>query len=286
MVREMVGFSVFVLILNVGGQLTFETDAIVIAAFLPVDAIPKFSIASSLSVYLINFMIAIGSVVMPLAAARQAQANMSELRDVFLKWSKIAVGITLFCCLYLMVLGPSFLGWWVGPDFEKPAGQVLRILMAGNLLFLPVRGLCLPVLMGLGKPRLVTLTFFGISLVNLAMSVALARPLGLAGVAIGTAVPNAVFAIATLVLACRELEVPLRDYMRYVVLRPVIAAVPLVTFLLWIPTSLDVHRFGGLFAAGIAALILDGGLYWAYVFRRDHLLNPQAWFGQLRLRRP
>ena len=42
---------------------------------------------------------------------------------------------------------------------------------------------------------------------NVVLSVALARPLGLAGVALGTAIPNVLFAAAVLVMACRELGV-------------------------------------------------------------------------------
>src|SRR5882724_3667801 len=47
--------------------------------------------------------------------------------------------------------------------------------------------------MGLGKPKKATIAFVLAGLANLVLSLALARPLGLAGVALGTAIPNVAF---------------------------------------------------------------------------------------------
>src|SRR5439155_21137418 len=46
---------------------------------------------------------------------------------------------------------------------------------------LPIRGVALPILMGLGKPRLPTIGFLIAGTVNLVLSILLVRPLGLAG---------------------------------------------------------------------------------------------------------
>ena len=40
MVRQILSFSLYVLLLNAGARLCFETDALVIGAFVGVDAIP------------------------------------------------------------------------------------------------------------------------------------------------------------------------------------------------------------------------------------------------------
>src|SRR5206468_6913515 len=102
---------------------------------------------------------------------------------------------------------------------------VLQILMISSLAFLPVRGVALPILMGLGKPRTPTIAFLAAGLMNLALSIALARPLGLAGVALGTAIPNVLFALVVLVIACRELQIGVGRYFAYVVPRAALGAV-------------------------------------------------------------
>ena len=52
---------------------------------------------------------------------------------MFLKWSKVALSLSLMAGLFLIVLGPTFIGWWIDPSFEQPSGQVLQILMVSSL---------------------------------------------------------------------------------------------------------------------------------------------------------
>src|SRR5207249_360659 len=117
--------------------------------------------------------------------------------------------------LFLITLGPKFVAWWIGPEFEGPSGIVLQILMISCFVFLPVRGVALPVLMGLGKPRMPTIAFISAGVLNLVLSIVLAKPLGLAGVALGTAIPNVLFAGFVLVIACRELGIAVTGYLQY-----------------------------------------------------------------------
>jgi O-antigen/teichoic acid export membrane protein len=136
-------------------------------------------------------------------------------------------------------------------------------------VFLPVRGVSLPILMGLGKPGLPTIGFLVAGVLNLGLSILLVRPLGLAGVAIGTAIPNVLFAALVLVQACRELDTPVSHYLRYVVPRATLGALPVLALLLWFKLGLDVRGLGGLAGAG-AAMVLLFGLTWVlFVYRND-----------------
>ena len=268
-VRQIFSFSLFVLVLNAGARLSFETDAMVIGAFMDVGQIPHFTIANSFIIYLMEFVVAIAAVVMPTATHLQTQGKIAELREIFLKWSKIALSLTVLAGLFLLVLGPRFIAWWVGSEFEHSAGEVLQILMLSYLIFLPIRGVGLPILMGLGKPRLPTIGFLIAGLVNLGLSIALAGPLGLAGVAIGTAIPNVLFAGFVLYQACRELGTPINEYVRYVVPRPVVGAIPVLALLLWFKVGLDVRGLAGLALAGGVTALLFGVIWGLFVYRND-----------------
>src|SRR6185369_15200706 len=72
-VRQIFSFSMYVLLLSAGARLSFETDALVIGGFLGVGAIPFYSVANSLVVYLMDFMVAIGAVVAPMATKLNAE---------------------------------------------------------------------------------------------------------------------------------------------------------------------------------------------------------------------
>jgi O-antigen/teichoic acid export membrane protein len=273
MLRRIFSFSVYVLMLHAGARLSFETDAVVIGALIGVASIPYFAVANGLIIYMMEFVIAIAAVVAPAATRLHTEGKVDELREIFLRWSKVALSLNLLVGLFLFVFGGQFIGWWIDPSFEGPSGRVLQILMLSSLVFLPVRGVALPVLMGLGKPRIPTIAFLLAGLLNVALSVWWARPFGLAGVALGTAVPNVLFAIVVLTVACRELGITLVTYVKYVVPRAALGAVPVLAWLLWFKLVVHVESMRGLVAAGTTMVVLFGITWVFFVYRRDPYVN-------------
>jgi O-antigen/teichoic acid export membrane protein len=276
MVRRIASFSLYVLLLNAGARLAFDTDALVIGAFLGVGSIPFYTVANSLVVYLMDFLVAIAAVVSPMATKLNTEGSLTALREMFLKWSKVAWSVTLGAGLFLIVLGPTFIGQWIDPSFEGPAGEVLQILMLSSLVFLPVRGVAVPVLMGLGKPKMPTIAFAAAGLLNLGLSVLLVGPLGLPGVALGTAIPNILFALVVAAGACRELGIAPGSYVRYVVPRAVLGALPLLGLLMWFKVGLGVQTMSGLVAAGMAMAVLYGVTWVFFVYRDDPYVDVRA----------
>jgi len=276
MVRQVIGFSVYVLILNMGVQLSFQTDAIVIGHYLGPTQIPFFSLGNNLILYLMQFIVGIAAVMMPLATSLQAKGRMDELRSVFLKWSKLAIALTWCAGVYLVVYGPDFLGNWVGQDFREPSGNVLRILMLAYFVFLPPRGVGLPVLMGLGKAARPTIAFLAAGVLNLLLSVALVLPLGLDGVAWGTSIPNVLLGVVLLALVCRAVEIPVGSYLGQVLPRAALGLA--LTFLLvWgLRTVWEPRNFVDLGAAGAVTVAVFGLVWWGFVFRNDpHVVLPR-----------
>lgn len=284
-VRRIFSFSLYVLVLQAGMRLSFETDSLVIGAFMTVGDIPHFAVANSLLTYLMELVVSIAAVVMPTATRLNAQGRLPELRDIFLKWSKIALSLTLVACLFLLLLGPRFIAWWIDPSFEKPAGQVLQVLVLSYLIFLPVRGVALPILMGLDKPRLPTLGFLVAGVVNLVLSILLVRPLGIVGVALGTAIPNALFAVLVLAYACHVLQTPLSRYARYVLPRAGLGALPVAAVLLWFRDGLQVHGLGGLGSAGAAMALVFAVIWISFVYRNDPYVDVRSGLTRLLTRR-
>ena len=281
-VRQIVSFSLYVLLLAGGTRLVFETDALVIGAVLGVGVIPYYAVANSLVVYVMDFIISIAAVVSPMATRLHAEDRMDELRAMFLKWSKVALTISITATLFLAVLGPRFIGWWIDPSYEQPSGLVLQILMISGVAFLPIRGVAQPILVGIGRPEIPAYGFIATGILNVALSLALARPFGLAGVAIGTAVPNALFAVIVAVVTCRDLQIGFWQYVGYVVPRAMVGALPVLALLLWFRIGLDVNGLFGLAAAGVAALIASGIVWVAFVYHRDPFINLTPHLARLR----
>ena len=280
--KEILAFSTFVMILSVGSQLSYQTDALVIGRFLDLGQIAFFAVASNLTLYYIDFLVGIASVVMPMTTKLQTEKNDAGLRELFLKWSKIALGLSMIGGLFLIVLGPRFLSWWVGPTFEGPAGSVLQILMTSYLVYLPVRAVSQPMLMGLGMPNKPAVGFLIAGVSNLAISVLLAPKYGIAGVALGTAIPNTLYALYLVRETCRAIQLPLGTYVGYVYGKAALASIPVLAVLYAFKVGLDARSFVELAVAGIVSAALCVILWFGVIVRGDQYLGHS--FAQVRAR--
>ncbi|MEO7329960.1 MAG: oligosaccharide flippase family protein [Minicystis sp.] len=276
-VGQILGFSVFAMLLNMGAQLSFRSDALVIGIYLPPSEGTTFDVGNKFFPPLIGLVIGIAAVVMPTAAKLQAEDKVSELGQIFLKWSKIAYSLSLVVGIYLLVLGPEFVSWWVGPAMEAPAGRIIRVLMLSYLPFLPARGVALPILMGLGKPVKPALMFLGMGVANLILSLFLVKPWGIFGVAVGTAIPCVLFAVALILLTCKELGLSAFRYVVHVGGRASVGAIPATLFLIWLKLSMHLFPEGKprwiafipLALAGVGSVVIFALTSIFFVYRGD-----------------
>ena len=272
-VRSILSFSIFAMLLNVGAQLAFRTDALVIGWFRSPENVTVYDIGNKIFEPFTNVLLGIGMVVMPLATSLNARGQTDALEGLFEKWTKIAFTMVLAIGLYMLVLGPQFLNWWFGADYDPESGKLLRILMVSFLIFLPVRAIALPILMGLGRPGRPAVALLTMGILNVTLSAILIGPLGLVGVSLGTAIPNVLFAGFVLFVACRELHVAPAQLARYAGGKTIVGAVPAALLLIAIETRFAVDGFLGLFLAGIAFLVVFGLAQVLFVFRGDAHLD-------------
>ena len=282
--REVLSFTGYVIVLQIGMMLSYQTDALVIGGLLSVEKITDYTVANSLTVYYMQFIVAIASVVMPMSTTLQGKEDWDGLRRLFLKWSKISLGLTLVGGLYLLVLGPRFLAWWLGAEFEHSAGGVLVVLMASFILFLPVRGVAQPMLMGLGIPQRATRAFLLAGILNLVISLILAKPLGIMGVALGTAVPTVIYAMYVAHLGCKAVGVPMTEYLRYVYLRGAIISIPVLALLRLLLWRYDPRSFVALFLCGVCSASVFAVLWTVFVIRNDEYISMDGLLERVRRR--
>jgi O-antigen/teichoic acid export membrane protein len=277
-VRSIVGFSAYVLLLAIGYKLLFMTSPLILGKCRPAADVTAFENGKSLVLYLTDFILAIGAVAMPTAVKLKLENRENELAEMFLRWSKIAFSIALVAGLYLVVLGTDFIREWIDKaDFDADAaGEVNRILMISHFVFLPVRGVGLPILMGLGKPERATVAFLLSGVLNLVIGLALVEPLGLVGVALGIAIPDALFAFYVLVIACRELGVSWRRYVRYVGSRALVGSVPVLLFLLFLKRVAPLDGRLPVILCGVASTALFAIVWVAWVYRGDPYVDVTA----------
>ena len=80
------------------------------------------------------------------------------------------------------------------------------------------------ILYGIGRLKWATIVIVGAALANLTISILLVGPLGIEGVALGTAIPVVLADVILACYTCRILDVPIRRYLRRSHLNPLLVA--------------------------------------------------------------
>jgi O-antigen/teichoic acid export membrane protein len=188
-VRTVVGYSWPLFVKDVAGRLQTKTDEITIGAFLPVAAIAPYNIARRLSeathILTKQFM----KVLLPLASELHAGNDRARLRVLYTSGTRLTLAIALAIGGTLILLVRPVLRLWVGTAYEHAAPIVLLLTAASFLA--TAQWPAGAVLQGMARHRLLAATALGAGLLNLALSLALVRPFGLIGVALGTLIPTA-----------------------------------------------------------------------------------------------
>lgn len=232
-IRLIMGFSVYLSALQVFGKLIFFTDALVIAAFLPVGLVTFFAIAGNLADYGRQLASALSMLMMPRASALSAAGSVG-LKNEIVGAASVATLITAPVATTYWIRGESFISLWMGAEYGPLSGSILFVL-SFVVLFSGARAVATSSIVGVDKHRALVPIYAAEAACNIVLSIVLIKPFGLLGVALGTAIPNA-FVTIFLVPRCLSQAIDI-EFKRFVIsawIRPILACVPfaVLTFVL------------------------------------------------------
>jgi O-antigen/teichoic acid export membrane protein len=262
-VSQRLGFSFFftdrraiVQLLRSGGVLTIWTLGGLFVSGFDTVIVGHFDYAHTgfyaIGVTATNLMIFIvGSLFAPLLPAVSAMQATSTAKDI----GDLTIRSTRYSALILCLLGLSLLVWaypllcvWVGRDYARQSAIFLQILVLGNM----VRQMTYPyavIVQATGKQHLATLATVSEAIVNVSLSIFLARKIGAVGVAIGTVVgafvSMGIHIAVSMHLTRSAIDLSRWDYVRQGLLRPLACILPLLLLIpSWTPNStLPAHPF-------------------------------------------
>ena len=210
--REVTGFSAFILIIDLANKLNYSTDTLVIGAFMSTAAIAIWSVAQRLITTTQVMTMQLNGSLFPIVVDIATLGEADKLRQVFAQATKLSLAMVIPVATGLVLLAEPLVLAWVGPSF---AGSVPVIYILAAAVTIRV-GNCTAttLLKGAGHHRLLALSNILMAVANLALSIALVRKFGLIGVAVGTLIPLAVVSIFVLFpAACRRVDLSLTKAM-------------------------------------------------------------------------
>jgi O-antigen/teichoic acid export membrane protein len=218
------GYSVHALLAMLAGRISFQTDALVIGAFLPQEQITFFMIGARLVEYAKGTLRVATTVLTPAVSALEAQGRQTAIREVLVDHTRYVLWLLLPLQLGLLLLGFPFLTLWVGPEHACLSHTTLIILSVPLALALS-QSVSARILYGIGELRWFARAAMTEAAVNLVLSVVLVRWYGIEGVALGTAIPNMLVNCAIAAHVCRILGIGLGRYVRLSFPKPCAVAV-------------------------------------------------------------
>ena len=192
-VRTIVSFSAFLSLIHVFGLFIYYSNALVIAAFLPIAAVTYYAIAGNLIDYAAKVSGALSKMMTPRVSALNSMGSDSVGGEVIVA-ARMATLATAPIAATFLLRGESFVTLWMGPEFGPVSGEILRVLSV-LVLLAGARSIAIASIIGMNKHRALIPGLAFEAVANLALSIALVHPLGILGVAIGVAVPSAIISV-------------------------------------------------------------------------------------------
>lgn len=194
--REVTGFSIYSSIIDWANKLNYQLDELVIGMFLGSAWVAVWAPAERIISATQRLTNQLNGVLFPLVVDSDASRQEQRLQQILLQGTRLSLAMVVPVAAALVLLAEPLLRAWVGPGVlgAVPVLQILAIAVAirvGN-----ATGTIL--LKGANCHRMLAWVNLGTGVVNLALSIALIKPFGLVGVAVGTLLPIAFSAVFVL----------------------------------------------------------------------------------------
>jgi O-antigen/teichoic acid export membrane protein len=257
--QEVTGFSVYMLVLDWSAKLNYSSDTMVIGAMLDTTAVAVWTVGQRLSQLAQQLTNQLNDALFATVVDSDAAQRQDRLQMILLQGTKLSLALAAPLCLGLIAVAEPLIRSWVGPQFSAGV-RPTQILLAVVLVRISTASANM-ILKGAGQHKLLTYTNATTAVTNILLSIALIRPFGLVGVALGTLIPVSIGTMLVLYpAACRRVDLPLS--------RPLVHAIwpamwpgAIMIALMWFARS---HVPIGL--AGVALHLAAGGVLYAVLF--------------------
>lgn len=186
LLKEIFKYSFFIFLNQVIDKVNWTLDQFVLGAVAGTIATSVYSVAGQLNSMYMNFSTAISGVMLPkVTKMEDNNATNQQFTDIFVQTGRIQYILMLLIVTGFVLFGQAFINWWAGPGYEQTyiIGCILMIAVTIPL----TQNIGLSILQAKNLYKYRTIIFFAIAILNLLVSILLAKWYGGIGAAIGTA---------------------------------------------------------------------------------------------------
>jgi O-antigen/teichoic acid export membrane protein len=214
-VKSLSSYSVYTFLAFIADAIRFQIDPLVISGLIGLAMVTHYRVAGVFAQYYMQMIILSVGMLYPVFSRLHGSGDRAGIEKVFFFGTKLSSCISIFICLALIGWGKPFIARWMGPTYEDAYWPLVVLSLA--VLLDVCQKPSIDLLYATFNHRFYTYTNWAEGLLNLAFSLALARPLGILGVAMGTLI--GAFIIRVILQpwwVCRVNAIPYGVYMRFI----------------------------------------------------------------------
>jgi O-antigen/teichoic acid export membrane protein len=206
--REVTSLSIYMLLIDWANKLNYSIDALVIGAFLNTSAVAVWVVGQRLAEVIQRLTNQLNDVLFPTVVDNDTADRRHRLQAILIQGTRLSLATVVPMGGAMILMASPLVHAWVGAAF---AGSVIVLQLLSLTVIVRIgTATASTLLKAAGEHRLVAFANVAAAIVNVAVSIAIVKPLGLVGVAIGTLVP--VCLASSLVLfpaGCRRVDLTL-----------------------------------------------------------------------------
>ena len=185
--RELFGFSFFVLLVMIVDKVYWGTDQFILGAISGSVAVAIYSVGANFTTYFMSFSTAITGLFLPrLTEMEVKKASNAEFDSLFIKVGRVQFLILCFVLGGFIVLGKQFIILWAGRDYES-AYYIALVILVPFVIPL-IQNLGLQLMYARNKHKFRSLMLLGIAVLNVVISIPAAKIYGGIGCAMVTGI--------------------------------------------------------------------------------------------------
>ena len=224
---EITNYCLSLTVWTMGILLVSGMDTVIVGYF-DYQSVTYYSLAASLTNFLLSIHTAIFGAVMPQAAVIGANKDREALGDLLVSTTRYGAIILIMTSLPLVFGARWFLTLWIGDSYAEKTTLILQIMVIANC----IRYIGAPyanIALAVGAQKQIFLAPVAEALVNITISLILTAHYGVIGVVIGT-LCGAFVTVAThygySLNQTTQIKVKDRKLLIYAVARPILSVVP------------------------------------------------------------
>ena len=187
LLKEIFAYSFFIFLNQIIDKANWSLGQFLLGSIVGTVATAVYAVSSQLNNMYMNFSTAISNVMLPkITKMEDSKASNKEFTNMFIKTGRVQYLLMALIITGFVLFGQVFINWWAGPGYED-AYIIACILMIPVTIPL-IQNIGLSILQAKNLYKYRTIIFFGIAILNIAMSIPLTKMYGGIGTAIGTAV--------------------------------------------------------------------------------------------------